>query len=917
LLERKKGRRLLGKRKGLGTIETRRTKKSRKMEGTLERHSLLQFGQLSKLSFDNRPPSNAAESSELRNELGADGDWGEKEFILSQDFFCTPDYITPDNQNLMSDLNISMDHSPCPRSPVKLTSAKSKRCRQDSFTFNTSDSTWASKYRVDEQEDDDIDIDEIMVDKTERTGYVSRSAVALRSRVMPPPCLKNPYVMNESDTATDPFGYQRSKCASFLPASMGGDGLSRYLTDFHEIQQIGAGNFSRVFKVLKRIDGCLYAVKHSTRKLYLDSERCKAMMEVQALAALGFHENVVGYYNSWFENEQLYIQLELCDHSLSKKSSLRISEREILVIMHQIAKALQFVHEKGIAHLDVKPDNIYIKNGVCKLGDFGCATRLDKSLPVEEGDARYMPQEVLNENYEHLDKVDIFSLGVTVYELIRGSPLTESRNKSLNIKQGKLPLLPGHSLQLQQLLKTMMDRDPCRRPSARELMEHPMFDRIRVQMESHSDGESSEMVGDWDFLPPPVKGTRVSENDRGGGGGRVLPPWADPSYEWGGGKWKVDGRKNRKNKKKEKESDLSVEDVMKEYSSLPPQIAEWYWCIEYVAKYVKDLRCILDVMNMGFPTTNDYGSRINEILSLRILESFFDPAAAAAATVVVGPRIEFDLSLSSTHVLNAILQHVTVSELRPGMPELSNFNLLPFFAHKNMSLPPCALEVLRDVSAMEDQTSAAPTMEANDPVFRDDRSEHRRYVCEEMAIDEEQVHTGFEQTNMKDKDEVVVIDHEDSPPVQRDEVIVIDGNVVIDGDDTTAEKLLNKGNTTRETSSPGLDVRVKCTKDGAWLISESDRDPPSSRPENVCWKCERVGGASLLICSRSECAAKVHKECLNCPAHFDEDDNFHCPMCWYDRVTMEYRESQKLMSCAKRRLVKFLPLLSRASKRLR
>lgn len=68
--------------------------------------------------------------------------------------------------------------------------------------------------------------------------------------------------------------------------------------------------------------------------------------------------------------------------------------------------------------------------------------------------------------------------------------------------------------------------------------------------------------------------------------------------------------------------------------------------------------CYSDVMNMGFPTTNDYGSRINEILSLRILESFFDPAAAAAATVVVGPRIEFDLSLSSTHVLNAILQHV-------------------------------------------------------------------------------------------------------------------------------------------------------------------------------------------------------------------------------------------------------------------
>ncbi|KAJ0229369.1 Wee1-like protein kinase [Hirschfeldia incana] len=484
----KKGRTLLAKRKPLGAIDT---KKSREMEGTLERHSLLQFGQISKLSFDNRPPSSAAgssSSSELRNELGSvdgDGDCGEKSFILSQDFFCTPDYITPDNQNLTSALDSNKDQSPCPRSPVKLNTVKSKRCRQDSFTARTSNSTWFSKHRVDEQENGDIDTDDIMVDKiqanqTERTGYVSQTAVALRSRVMPPPCLKNPYVTNESDTATaDPFGYQRSKCTSFLPASVGGDGLSRYLTDFHEIQQIGAGNFSRVFKVLKRIDGCLYAVKYSSRKLYLDSERRKAMMEVQALAALGFHENVVGYYNSWFENEQLYIQLELCDHSLSKKSSIKISEREILVIMHQIAKALQFVHEKGIAHLDVKPDNIYIKNGVCKLGDFGCATRLDKSLPVEEGDARYMPQEILNENYEHLDKVDIFSLGVTVYELIRGSPLTDSRNQSLNIKEGKLPLLPGHSLQLQQLLKTMMDRDPTRRPSAREVMEHPMFDRIR------------------------------------------------------------------------------------------------------------------------------------------------------------------------------------------------------------------------------------------------------------------------------------------------------------------------------------------------------------------------------------------------------------------------------------------------------
>lgn len=121
----------------------------------------------------------------------------------------------------------------------------------------------------------------------------------------------------------------------------------------------------------------------------------------------------------------------------------------------QVANALRFIHEKGIAHLDLKPDNIYVKNGVYKLGDFGCATLIDSSLPIDEGDARYMPQEILNENYDHLDKVDIFSLGVSIYQLIRKSTMPESGCHFLNLKEGKLPLLPGHSLQFQNLLKVL------------------------------------------------------------------------------------------------------------------------------------------------------------------------------------------------------------------------------------------------------------------------------------------------------------------------------------------------------------------------------------------------------------------------------------------------------------------------------
>ncbi|KAJ9187745.1 hypothetical protein P3X46_003167 [Hevea brasiliensis] len=486
----------------------RKRRESSKMKGTLARHLQVQMGQISviPLQYQQSSSSTAAvsnSSSRFQNLLDSEGsdpqfhsstenpsigdvDVDEKDFILSQDFFCTPDYITPVDQNLLNSFGHNKENMLCPESPEKLNTIKTKKRRQDVILANPLSPTLSDQQQNLEIANDTFGTDEVKIEITPVTGtqrcqnYVSQSAVALRCRVMPPPCIKNPYLMDSLEVDVDPYGNQRSKCAGFFSAIVGGDGLSRYHTDFHEMQQIGTGNFSRVFKVLKRIDGCLYAVKHSTRQLHQDAEKRKALMEVQALAALGCHENIVGYYSSWFDNEQLYIQMELCDCSLSiNKSSQSFTEDKVLEVLHQIAKALLFIHGRGIAHLDVKPDNIYVKNGVYKLGDFGCATLLNQSLPIEEGDARYMPQEILNENYNHLDKVDIFSLGAATYELIRGSPLPKSGSQFFSLREGKLPLLPGHSLHFQNLLKVMLDPDPVQRPSAKELLENPIFDKLQ------------------------------------------------------------------------------------------------------------------------------------------------------------------------------------------------------------------------------------------------------------------------------------------------------------------------------------------------------------------------------------------------------------------------------------------------------
>lgn len=97
-------------------------------------------------------------------------------------------------------------------------------------------------------------------------------------------------------------------------------------------------------------------------------------------------------------------------------------------------------------------------------------------------------------------------------------------------------------------------------------------------MENHSETDSSQILGNWDVLTTSEsddpskeveKETRTRASDKEGGStstvarkekaaGRILPSWMDPSYEWGGGKWKEDGRKKKKKEKekeKEKESD--------------------------------------------------------------------------------------------------------------------------------------------------------------------------------------------------------------------------------------------------------------------------------------------------------------------------------------------------------------------------
>ncbi|XP_052749006.1 wee1-like protein kinase isoform X1 [Galleria mellonella] len=274
--------------------------------------------------------------------------------------------------------------------------------------------------------------------------------------------------------------------------------ISRYNVEFVEQCVVGRGQFGRVTKCVNKLDGCVYALKRSLRPVAGCTAEHAALKEVYAHAALGKHPHVVRYYSAWAEDDHMIIQNEYCDGgSLQQKmENGPLSESELLLLLAHISDGLAYIHSQRLVHMDVKPGNIFVCSGegerpadsddgyddddppqphyTYKIGDLGHVTFVS-SPSVEEGDCRYLPKEVLHEDFTDLTKADIFAFGLTLFEAGGGGSLPKNGQLWHDYRDGKLPELPNLSREFNQLLREMVDPDPAARPSAARLRKHPLL----------------------------------------------------------------------------------------------------------------------------------------------------------------------------------------------------------------------------------------------------------------------------------------------------------------------------------------------------------------------------------------------------------------------------------------------------------
>ncbi|OCT86098.1 hypothetical protein XELAEV_18019792mg [Xenopus laevis] len=279
---------------------------------------------------------------------------------------------------------------------------------------------------------------------------------------------------------------------------------SRYKTEFLEIEKIGAGEFGSVFKCVKRLDGCFYVIKRSKKPLAGSTDEQLALREVYAHAVLGHHPHVVRYYSAWAEDDHMIIQNEYCNGGSlqdlimeNNKKGQFVPEQELKEILLQVSMGLKYIHGSGLVHMDIKPSNIFIcrkqtevgedesdgeddvssASVLYKIGDLGHVTSI-LNPQVEEGDSRFLANEILQEDYRQLPKADIFALGLTIALAAGAAPLPCNEDGWHHIRKGNLPHIPQPlTPAFLALLKLLVHPDPVTRPPAASLAKNSVLRR--------------------------------------------------------------------------------------------------------------------------------------------------------------------------------------------------------------------------------------------------------------------------------------------------------------------------------------------------------------------------------------------------------------------------------------------------------
>ncbi|CAK4624474.1 hypothetical protein LEN26_003556 [Aphanomyces euteiches] len=347
--------------------------------------------------------------------------------------------------------------------------------------------------------------------------------------------------------------------------------------DYQIIEKIGQGAFAKVMKAFCRPKNVYVAIKiMDLEKITTSFEDIRA--EVQTMKMTN-HPNVLKCYCSFVHKDQLWLVMQLmnkgsCLHAMNilKKKGLGEGMKEELcaVILRETLQGLQYFHENGQIHRDIKAGNILLDGeGNVLIADFGVSGWM-----MEGGDRRknrqtfvgtpcWMAPEVMEQVRGYDYKADIWSFGITALELAKGyAPYARYQPMKVLLLtlQEDPPSLrsydddgTGHqfSRHFKDMVRLCLQKDPSKRPTTSTLLKHSFFKKAES-----SAYLASELLSKVDDIGE----TSMSTQSLPGTG----PLYAEPSTEKAyvpGTTWVFDDEED----KKQPATDMSIDDFASQF----------------------------------------------------------------------------------------------------------------------------------------------------------------------------------------------------------------------------------------------------------------------------------------------------------------------------------------------------------------
>ena len=227
----------------------------------------------------------------------------------------------------------------------------------------------------------------------------------------------------------------------------------------------------------EKAKGQRVAVKCFSKRKCTAEEVKRGRGEIEVLKRLN-HPCVVRYICHTEDVEFLYLAMELCDGGNLDMliRSRRATEARVKPIFKAVLEALEYLHSQHVCHRDVKPENIlFTSDERTKLADFGLARHFtNEPMRSRLGTPYYLAPEILKGQYS--EKCDLWSAGIVLYYSLRGRrPFTSSiyRDLTNEIVAGQITDWGEMSKKAVDLVRRLLERDPTKRLSAREALEHP------------------------------------------------------------------------------------------------------------------------------------------------------------------------------------------------------------------------------------------------------------------------------------------------------------------------------------------------------------------------------------------------------------------------------------------------------------